>query len=70
MYVNGKRVDNPATYLPYPHALSPPGDCVIITFDESIAEETDVLCESWQAANWDYNSFERPVVVIGDVAWQ
>jgi len=70
VYVNGKRIENPAEYLIYPHALVPPGDCIIVLFDASNSETTDVTCESWTARDWSYGTYHRNPVEVGEYSWQ
>lgn len=59
VYVNGQRIQNPELYIMYPHAMVPPGDCIIIEFSPGQQETTTRLCESWQVAKWDYTNYEH-----------
>jgi hypothetical protein len=70
VYVNGKRVDDYSDYVIYPDSFVPPGDCIIILFDGSDSETTDLICDSWAIHEWEYDSYVRPVVVIGGKSWQ
>lgn len=70
VYVNGKKIENPNAYLIYPASQVPPGDCIIVLFDETVSETTDLLCDTWEVREWNYNSFKRPEVTIGGVTWQ
>lgn len=69
VYVNGKIVDNFEEYIMYPSFYVPPGDCIILEFDDSSAEKTDKLCESWEVKGWNYNNFERKEISIGGRTW-
>ncbi|MBX4196801.1 hypothetical protein KW805_04400 [Candidatus Pacearchaeota archaeon] len=68
VYVDGKKIDNPQEYVPYPSSLVPPGDCIIILFDDSNASTTSLLCDSWAANDWDY-SMQRKRIEIGGKVW-
>jgi hypothetical protein len=57
VFVNGKRIADPTTYMYAHEALVPPGDCVIIEFAANLGSTTSRICESWQAMEWDYNNF-------------
>lgn len=70
VYVNGERVYNFEDYVIYPSALVPPGDCVIIIFDGSDSNKTNLICESWEAVGWSYENFKRREVKIGDKVWR
>lgn len=70
VYVNGVRMDDPASYIYYPDPLVPSGDCAIILFDSSDEPTTDKLCESWAVNDWTYDNYERPTVTIGGHTWQ
>ena len=70
VYVNGNRVENAANYVPYPHVLVPPGDCIIVQFSPDAPATTDILCKSWEANGWSYDSYSREQVTIGGVTWQ
>jgi hypothetical protein len=69
IFVNGKRIENGPEYVIYPSPLVPPGDCIIIVFDESNANSTEIMCESWEAKNWNYATFKRPKVEVGGRIW-
>ncbi|MEK6903874.1 MAG: hypothetical protein AABW64_04480 [Nanoarchaeota archaeon] len=70
VYVNGKRIADHENYLIYPDAYVPPGDCIIITFDAGNQDTTNILCESWNAQGWNYDSFQRRTITIGEKTWQ
>ena len=70
VYINGKRMSGPENYVPYPAQQVPPGDCIIILFDSSESETTDIICTSWKAKGWDYDGFDREENTIGDIEWQ
>ena len=70
VYVNGKRIDNFEKYVLYPSVYVPPGDCIIIVFDESDIDNTELKCASWEAAEWNYGQFHRREVNIGGKIWQ
>lgn len=70
VYVNGKKIDDFTNYLIYPDSNVPPGDCIIIIFDEKNSAKTDILCESWQVKGWNYDNFQRREVRIGNRVWQ
>lgn len=59
VYVNGERINNPDTYLYYPHPLVPPGDCLIFEFGPGDAQFTDKICESWTAQGWTYDNYQE-----------
>ena len=59
VYVNGKKIDDPASYVMAPYTLVPPGDCAIILFDNTNSDTISELCESWEAKDWDYSNFEQ-----------
>lgn len=59
IYINGQQVEDPLNHVPYPHAMVPPGDCVIVEFGPEDSSTTDRLCESWQAQEWNYNNYEQ-----------
>lgn len=46
-YYTKTKLDNPAQYVISPESIVPPGDCVIIEFDET-PDETDRLCEQYE----------------------
>ncbi len=54
VYVNGKRITEPVSYVISPQENVPPGDCIIYLFDNSNADATDKVCESWTAKDWTY----------------
>ncbi len=70
VYVNGGKIDNYENYLIYPDSQSPPGDCVIVLFDETNSETTDKICESWQAKGWGYDNFKRREMKKEEKNWQ
>lgn len=75
VYLNGKILENYEDYVIYPDAYVPPGDCFIVVFDESEAEETEIICESWEVKGWTYEKFEsgevkRRQMTIGDRTWE
>ena len=70
VYVNGKKSDDPVNYVPYPHPYVPPGDCIIILFDESNATTTEKICASWQTKGAGYATYQRPQKTIGEKTWQ
>lgn len=70
VYVNGKRIQNPADYVPYPSPYVPPGDCIIIVFDNSTSETTEHTCASWEAKDARYTTYKRQSQSIGDMTWQ
>ena len=70
VYVNGKQITNPASYLLYPTPLIPPGDCIIVEFDESTSPTTNKICTSWQVKGVTYENLDRPNVTIGETTWQ
>ena len=70
VYVNGQRIANPEAYFIYPSPLVPPGDCIIIQFDESESKTTDKICASWQAHGVSYATLQRPEKTMGGVTWR
>lgn len=46
-YYVKNRLKNPAEYVVSPESIVPPGDCVIIEFDDT-PDETDKLCEQYE----------------------
>ena len=70
VYVNGKKIEDYSDYLIYPDAYVPPGDCIIIAFDSSDSEKTDLICESWQIQGWNYDNFKRREAKISDRVWR
>lgn len=58
VFVNGKKQQDFANYLMYPHALVPPGDCIIVEFGPG-KETTDKICESWDTKKWTYDNYEE-----------
>lgn len=70
VYVNGKRITSPESYLIYPSPLVPPGDCIIIQFDETESATTDRVCVSWQAKGVSYESLHRAEQTLGGVIWR
>lgn len=69
VYVNGKSIADPASYLLYPASLVPPGDCIIVQFDEIESETTDKQCASWEVKRVTYGNLTRPSVNIGGRSW-
>ena len=69
VYVNGQRVEDYENYIFYPDSYVPPGDCILVVFDNSTDSTTDRLCESWEVNGWNYENFKRPEVTIGDRSW-
>jgi hypothetical protein len=49
VYVNGKKIEKPAEYVPAPQINVPPGDCIILVFDEKDTDTTQKICDSWAA---------------------
>lgn len=43
-----KKEADPASYIISPHGTVPPGDCIIIEFDNVEKERTDKLCEQYE----------------------
>ena len=70
VFVNGKRIDNSPEYIIYPNSRVPPGDCIIILFDETNSDTTNIICESWEVQGWNYDSFKRREIKIGDNSWE
>ena len=70
VYVNGKAIPYFSDYVIYPSSHVPPGDCIIVAFDDSESRWTNRLCESWKVQGWDYETFRRRSVTIGEYAWQ
>mgnify|MGYP001567245708 FL=1 len=67
--MNGQRVEDYENYIFYPDSYVPPGDCILVVFDNSTDSTTDRLCESWEVNGWNYENFKRPEVTIGDRSW-
>lgn len=62
VYVNGQKIDDPASYMYYPHPQVPPGDCIIILFDSNLPESITAdqyICPFWESAGWDYENFKE-----------
>lgn len=59
VYINGEQRPDGTSHVPYPHALVPPGDCVVVEFSPGDSQTTDKLCESWQAQGWNYDNYEQ-----------
>jgi nitrite reductase (NO-forming) len=59
VYVNGKRIASPQSYVPAPETNVPPGDCIIFEFGADVKERTDKLCESWAANGWTYENMDE-----------
>lgn len=70
VYANGKKVENPESYLIYPSSYVPPGDCIIILFDGTNSTTTDRVCTSWQAKDINYTTIKRPEISKGGHTWQ
>jgi hypothetical protein len=71
VYVNGKRIEQPEDYVIYPSSYVPPGDCIIVSFDEQSQSSgtTDKICDSWAVKGWSYQNFDREKKTIGDRSW-
>lgn len=54
VYVNGKRIRDPANYVLSPYSVVPPGDCIIVDFSPGSASTTEQMCESWEAHGSTY----------------
>lgn len=59
VYINGKRVGDVSQIMYYPHALVPPGDCIIVEFGPNLEETTSRICESWGPMGWNYDNYEE-----------
>lgn len=59
VYMNGERVSDIDQTMYYPHALVPPGDCIIVEFGPNPGETTDRMCESWEPMGWNYENYEE-----------
>lgn len=59
VFVNGQKIEDPGSYLMYPHALVPPGDCAIVEFSPGDSETTQYICDSWAANEWDYDNYVK-----------
>ena len=70
VYVNGKKIDKYEDYLIYPDAFVPPGDCIMVIFDESNDEMTELLCPSWKVKGWNYEDFTRKEIAIEGQRWR
>lgn len=70
VYINGKLEEHFEDYVIYPDPSVPPGDCIIIIFDETNEETINKICTSWQVAGWNYDSFERKEITIGGNTWR
>ncbi|MBI2449545.1 hypothetical protein HYV49_04585 [Candidatus Pacearchaeota archaeon] len=70
VFVNGRRIDNFNEYVIYPDSRVPPGDCIIILFDETNSDTTNIICESWKVQGWNYDSFKRREINMGDMIWE
>ena len=69
VYVNGKKIDNYSEYVIYPDSIVPPGDCIVVLFDETNDDKTDIICESWEVNSWNYDNYERNQIKIGKRSW-
>jgi len=69
VYVNGKKVEDSENYIAYPVSNVPPGDCIIVLFDESDSETTELICDSWVVKGSSYDDFVRKEVRVGDRVW-
>jgi hypothetical protein len=70
VYVNGDKIEEPEEYLIYPDSNVPPGDCIIVVFDENIDETTELICDTWEVNGWNYENYERKPVEIGGFSWK
>jgi hypothetical protein len=70
VYINGKLDEHFEDYVIYPDPNVPPGDCIIVVFDDSNYEETEILCVSWEIQGWSYDNFVREEVTIGGKTWK
>jgi len=70
VYVNGQRLEDFESYVPYPDSLVPPGDCVIVEFSPGNSQTTEKICESWKANNWNYDNYQRREITIGSHTWK
>lgn len=59
VYVNGQSIDNIETYMYYPHALMPPGDCIIVEFGVNLPDKTTRICTWWESAEWNYENYKE-----------
>jgi len=69
IYVNGFRSD--AQGIPYspeyilaPHTHVPPGDCIIIDFSPGLEDRTDLICETWEVHEWNYDNYDEKMKTI------
>ncbi len=69
VYVNGNRVEDYESYLFYPDAYVPPGDCIIVEFSSTESVTTDKICSSWTAKGWTYDNFDREEKTVGYKTW-
>ena len=69
VYINGKKEENYEDYVIYPDSRVPSGDCIIILFDNSDSETTNILCDSWKVNDWNYDNFKRRKITMGDKTW-
>lgn len=58
VFINGVKTNDYKDYVIYPHALVPPGDCIIYEIGPE-QETTDRICESWEARGWGYDNYEQ-----------
>ena len=70
VYVNGNKIEDYENYIIYPASSVPPGDCIVILFDETNEDTTEITCESWEVNEWNYDSFSREDIKIGKRTWQ
>ena len=54
VFVNGKRISDPANYVIAPSTFVPPGDCIVIDFSPGDLPQTDYLCTSWKTKGVSY----------------
>ena len=59
VYVNGKRIENYHDYLIYPDSRVPPGDCIIVEFDDEADSETHRICDFWEVNDWTYDDYKE-----------
>ncbi|NQZ84291.1 MAG: hypothetical protein HRU03_01110 [Nanoarchaeales archaeon] len=58
VYVNGIKINNVDSYMYYAHSMVPPGDCVIIDFNNNLEDTTQRICDFWAVEEWDYENFK------------
>jgi len=70
VYVNGGKIEDFDNYIIYPNSKIPPGDCIIVLFDDSSSITTNILCDSWAVQGWNYKNLQRRTITIGGKTWQ